>query len=102
MLDIVLAEQTKDMRVEDSIAPKAANVISTQLGSLDYAVNFGADLIYFLQSELEFQNQSFRAYLVDRLTQHGVNVVDVLYVIDSLSETYSFEVGSQKNEGFIR
>jgi hypothetical protein len=101
MLDIVLSAQGEDMRVQDDISPKAANVISTQIGSLDYATNFGADLRYFLQSDLQFQNESFRAYLVDRLTQHGVNVVDVQNVISSLFETYNFEVGSTKNEGFI-
>jgi hypothetical protein len=102
MLDIVANETGKDMTVQDSIAPKAANVCATQLGSLDYALNFGADLTYFLQSDLEFQNESFKSYLVDRLTQHGVSVVDVIDTIQTLSETFNFEVGSPNNEGFIR
>lgn len=102
MKDIVSITNGLDLGVGDSIIPKAENVVSTQIGSLEYAPEFGSDLEYFLSSDFQFQNESFKAYLVDRLTQNQINVSDVTEVIEALQKKYVFKVGdANKVEGLI-
>lgn len=103
MLDITLVTDGVDLGIGDTITPKAANVLSVQLGSLEYAQEFGIDKNFFLSSTFEFQNESFKAYMIERLTQHQVNVADVLETLESLYGVYTFKVSdTQKNsEGFI-
>lgn len=105
MLDIVSIEDGKDLGVADSAVLKAANVVSTQIGSLEYAPNFGSDLKYFLENPIEFQNESFKAYLTERLTYHQVSVSGVAEIIEMLNSRLTFYVGDgQQNTsgGFIR
>ena len=104
MLDIVEIQDGKDLGVADTAVTKAANVLSIQLGSLEYAPDFGVDLRFFLTSNLQFQNDSFKAYLVDRLTHSQVNVSDVRETLEALFSRYTFFVGdaSESMRGFIR
>lgn len=104
MKDIVKIENGKDLFIGDSAAPKAANVVGTQIGSLTYAPEFGSDLKYFLKSQLQFQNASFQAYLIERLTLHQVNVAEVTDVVETFQETFGFKVGDSElpTEGLIR
>lgn len=102
MTDIVSAKDGFDLGVADAVAPKAANLVSTQVGELEYAPTFGVDLKYFLQSEFQFQNESFKAYLVDRITQNQINVSEVLEIVEALQTKYTFKVGdANKVEGLI-
>lgn len=103
MLDIVQIEDGKDLGFQDTATVKAANVLGVQLGSLEYAPTFGADFRFFLQSDFQFQNESFKSYLIERLTQHQINVGEVTEVLESLFARYVFKVGDaqQRAEGFI-
>lgn len=102
MLDIVSIKDGFDLGVADAVAPKAANLVSTQVGDLEYAPAFGVDLKFFIQTDFQFQNESFKAYLVDRLTQNQINVSQVIEVIESLQRKYTFKVGdANKVEGLI-
>jgi len=102
-LDITDVLDGSDLIVRDSIAPKAANVLNIQLGTLEYIPDFGVDLKYFLDNIIEFQNDSFKAYLIQRLIESRVNVVAVEEVIEALFSKYQFEVGEQQSsEGLIR
>jgi hypothetical protein len=103
MLDIVRIEDGFDLGFGDTATVKAANVLSVQLGALEYAPNFGVDFRFFLQSDFQFQNESFKSYLIERLTQHQINVGSVTEVLESLYGRYIFKVGDaqQKAEGFI-
>lgn len=103
MLDITRIEDGLDLGFGDTATVKAANVLSVQLGALEYAPTFGADFRFFLQSDFQFQNESFKAYLIERLTQHQINVGSVTEVLESLVARYVFKVGDaqQKSEGFI-
>jgi hypothetical protein len=103
MLDIVKIEDGLDLGIADTAVMKAGNVLSIQLGSLEYAPGFGVDLRYFLQDSIQFQNESFKAYLVQRLTEHQVNVSEVIEVLDSLTSKYVFSVGdaNQNAKGLI-
>lgn len=103
MIDIIRAVQGADLQVQDSIAPKAGNLLATQLGKLSYEPEFGVDLRFFLESNLEFQNESFQAYLIERLIQNRINVDSVLTVIESFTSRFVFNVNEQqRTEGFIR
>lgn len=92
-VDILEIVDGKDWLFQKSDLPKAANVLSVQLGSLEYAPNFGVDLSYFLNSDLQFQNESFNAYLVERLLNHQINVVNVTELVQTFYEAYTFSIG---------
>lgn len=102
MKDIVSITNGFDLGVGDSVAPKAGNVVSVQVGTLEYAKTFGVDLNYFLSSDFQFQNESFKAYLVERLTQNQINVNEVTEIVEALQKKYTFKVGdANKVEGLI-
>jgi hypothetical protein len=104
MIDIISAEDGLDLGVSDSIVPKAGNVLSVQLGTLEYAPDFGVDLRYFLTSDLQYQNESFKSYLIQRLTESQVNVSSVLESFETLFENLTFYVGDNNKTtgGLIR
>lgn len=93
MIDILEIKNTKDLIIEDFIIPKASNVVSVQLGSLEYLPAFGVDMKYFLNSDIVFQNESFKSYVVDRLTQAQINVAEVFEVVENFIDRYTFTVG---------
>lgn len=93
MMDIVESNQGEDLKIFDSIVSKAGNVLSVQLGDLEYAPDFGVDLKFFLQSDFQFQNDSFKAYLVQRLVESQVNVAQVMETIETLFTKYTHYVG---------
>lgn len=102
MLDIVSITNGLDLGVGNSVAPKAGNVVAVQVGTLEYAKEFGVDLTFFLSSDFQFQNESFKAYLVERLTQNQINVNEVTEIIEALQKKYVFKVGdANKVEGLI-
>ncbi len=98
MLDIIEVADGKDLGVADSIVPKAANLLSVQLGALEYAPNFGVDLRYFLENPVRFQNESFKAYLIQRLTENQISVSEVLETLEALFEKYTFFVGDANQD----
>lgn len=103
MMDIIELPTGEDLRLYDSEVGKAGNVLSVQLGSLSYSPDFGVDLKFFLESEFHFQNDSFKAYLVQRLAENQVNVAQVISTLETLYQKYTFLVGSaaEQNRGLI-
>ncbi len=77
MRDIISSLDGSDLGVALSTLPKAANVLSTQLGELEYAPAFGVDKRYFLEQPFLFQNECYRSHLVQRLTENQINVSEV-------------------------
>lgn len=100
MIDIV--EITTDIGILDTSIGKAGNVLSVQLGSLDYAPDFGVDLRYFLSEDFQFQNESFRAYLLQRLAESSVDVGSLVPTIDTLIAKYTFNLNPAKQGGLVR
>jgi hypothetical protein len=96
MLDILEINDGEDMKVLDSIVAKAGNVLAIQIGDLEYSPAFGVDLRFFLYSDFQFQNESFKAYLVQRLTENQVNVAQVIGTVNTLFQTYTYGVGDVK------
>jgi hypothetical protein len=102
-LDIVSVEDGQDLGTAVTAVSKAGNVLSVQQGNLEYAPLFGVDLRYFLESPFVFQNESFKSYLVERLTYHQINVTEVLETLETLYASYVYFVDNQDNSagGFI-
>lgn len=92
-----------DLVLRESQAAKAANVLQIQTGSLEYAKEFGIDLAFFLDPDFNFQNESFKAYLIQRLSEHHVNVNQVLDELERFQQQLTFLVGEteDKTGGFI-
>lgn len=92
-IDIYDVNPGEDLLLYPSDAPRAANIVSVQIGSLEYAPDFGVDLKFFMGSEFEIQMESFQSYLINRLTESQINVVECVKVIESLTNTLRFEIG---------
>ncbi len=98
MTDIVSANPGQDIGVFDTLTTKAANILSVQLGALEYAQGLGIDLEYFLSPDFKFQNSSFKAYLVQILSNNGINVSSVVDEIDRLFATYTFNINAEQTD----
>lgn len=102
MIDIVGI--TSDLDLADSQVPKAANVCEVQVGSLEYLPEFGIDLDFFIQEQFQFQNESFKSYLIQRLAENHVNVNECIELFESFVLKYTFAVGDPQGQtgGFVK
>lgn len=82
-----------DLGVAESDAPRAGNILATQLKSLEYAPDLGVDKEFFLTSDLNIPNDSFKTYCVNRLMQHRVNVVSVIETVHAFYRKMTVTVG---------
>lgn len=98
MIDIISAENGLDIGVYNTQTARAKNILSVQLGSLQYAQDLGIDLKYFLSEDFRFENESFRAYLVEVLANRGINVSSVLDVVHSLYNEFLFNLAPEQND----
>lgn len=96
MIDIVDFENGQDIGIYDTQVEKAKNVLSVQLRALEYAPDVGIDLRYFLTEDFKFQNESFKAYCVERLANSGINVASVFTEINALAEKYTFNISPEE------
>jgi hypothetical protein len=97
MIDIV--DVSTDLVMFDSQIAKAKNIMSVQLGSLEYEKEFGIDLRYFLQESIQFQNESFKGYLVSVLANRGINVASLEDTLEKVFATYNFNLAPEENSG---
>lgn len=98
MIDIT-GYANSDLTVLQADTPKAANVLSVQLGALEYQKTFGVDLKFFLNPDFQFQNESFRAYLIQRLSESHVPVASVMTELQRFYLKFTFEVGDESVPG---
>lgn len=96
MIDII-GIKNGDIDLFSTDTGRAANILSVQLGSLEYAPELGIDLNYFLAEEFRVQNESFKAYLVEVLARNGINVVSIVETVESLAERYNFNLAPVEN-----
>lgn len=101
LADIVSNDTGLDLGIQQTEAPRAGNIIATQIGTLEFASTFGIDLKYFLTSDFNIQTDSFKSYCVQRLLQQRVNVVSVLSEVQALFSTVIFNIGSSQNDGSL-
>ena len=93
---------SSDLDLQDTNVMRARNILSVQLGSLEYEPDLGIDLDYFLSNNFEFQNESFKSYLIEVLANRGIDVASVIETIDNLYSTYVFNLsGSSESDGMI-
>lgn len=93
-----------DLRIMEAQTPKAANVLSVQIGDLEYAPEFGIDIDFFIDENFQFQNESFKSYLIQRLSESQVNVNEVLETLTQFFLKFTFVVGNAESQsgGFIK
>ena len=103
-LDIVEFPEGLDLAVAKTVVAKAGNVLAVQLGSLEFAPTFGVDIRFFLENPVQFQNESFKSYLIERLTQHQIAVTETREVLEALDTRLTFFVDDTDDggEGLIR
>ncbi len=100
MTDIISISD--DLGMYDSQIARAANILSTQVGSLTYSPLLGIDLNYFLSENFRFQNESFKAYLVERLANNSINVSSVIETVEALFSQYTFKIlADESGQGLI-
>jgi hypothetical protein len=99
MIDIVSVGN--DIGVFDTQTTRAANILSVQLGALTYAPDLGIDLAYFLDPNFRFQNESFKAYLVQVLANHSINVTSVLETVENLFAQYTFNLTPAESDSSL-
>ena len=97
MIDIITADEN-GLGVFDTQVSKAKNILSVQLGSLEYAQSFGIDLKYFLSENIKFQDSSFKSYLVERLANSGINIAEVIDLVETLSAKYTFKITPEETQ----
>lgn len=102
MIDIVSANDGQDLGILDTLTPKAGNILSIQVGALEYAQDLGIDLKYFLSEDFEFQNDSFRAYLIQVLANRGINVTAITESLNALYTDLGIQIsGEQKTTALV-
>lgn len=97
MIDIVSAENGRDLGLFDTQTTRAANILSVQLGDLEYAQDLGIDLKYFLSENFKFENESFKAYLIEVLAARGINVASVVDIVNNLYNNFIFNITPEEN-----
>ncbi len=101
MIDIVSANDGEDLGFFDTQTVRAANILSVQVGNLEYAQDLGIDLAYFLNEDFQFQNESFKAYLVQVLANKSINVSSVMETLENLFGVYTFNISADDKSGLI-
>lgn len=92
MIDIVSLTTGLDMGVYDTQVEKAGNILSIQLGSLEYAPDLGIDMDFFLSEDFRFQNESFKAYCIEVLSRNGISVGSLDDSLEALYANYVFKI----------
>ncbi len=101
MLDLINMVDGEDLHIQHNVAMKAGNVIGTQIGSLEFKGDFGSDLKYFLQEDLKFQTDSFKAYLIGRLSEYQIQVNDTMTIVSTFAEQFALGVGQSEINGLM-
>lgn len=76
MIDISI--KNNNLVSSDTSIWKAKNLLETQIGNLVYAPEFGIDYDLFFGEDLKIQNETFVSYAIGKLTENGVNPIEVI------------------------
>lgn len=87
-----------DIGILDTQTGRAANILSVQAGSLQYAPTVGIDLKFFLSEEFAFPNESFRSYVIQVLASHSINVASMPEIVENLFKTYVVNLSPASND----
>lgn len=98
MFDIIEIRDEADLGIADTVVPRAANLISTQINSIDYWYDWGVDLKFFVFSDLQIQRASFKAHLIERMAYYQINVNSIIEEFDSLFMRLIWDVSGTATE----
>jgi hypothetical protein len=98
MIDII-SSGADGMETYNTQTERAANILSVQLGALEYEKSIGIDLRYFLADDLRFQNESFKAYIVQVLATKGINVANLIETIEDLASRFTINLTPDETSG---
>lgn len=101
MLDLINLVDGEDLHIQNNAAMKAGNIIGTQIGYLDFKLDFGSDLKYFLQEDLKFQTESFKSYLVSRLSEYSIQVNETQSIVEQFANKFLLSVGESEVKGMM-
>lgn len=90
-----------DIGLYNTQTPRAANILSIQIGQLEYAPLMGIDLKYFLSEDFRFQNDSFKAYLIEVLANNSINVSSVVEAVESLFTNIQLNLKPEETGGSL-
>lgn len=101
MIDMTGVE-SGDIAVYDTQTTRAQNLLQVQLGHLEYAPEIGIDLDYFLTENINFQTESFIAYVTENLASHGISVSLIQKTIGNLSTFLGINLSpAETSTGFV-
>jgi hypothetical protein len=101
MIDIY-STGSGELETYDTQTHRAANILNTQLGALEYAPDLGIDLRYFLSPDYKFQDASFRSYLVQVLAASGINVATITDTVQNLYQSLDINLAPEdQSSGLI-
>lgn len=101
---------TKDVRYNSTLndldflvseLPRAENLITTQLGDLQYQPDWGVDLAYFLDPDYTIQAEAFEAYLLQRIGFWGMNVLNFIAKQQKFIREMIFNFGEPKENNSL-
>ncbi len=87
--------------LEDTVVFKAKNILETQEQSLAYEPNLGIDLKRFLDPDVKIQNRTFEAYSIQKLSEQGINTIELLSDKETFRQLFDYKVAETDNEGMI-
>ena len=89
------------LNVGDTAVFKAKNILETQEGSLAYEPDLGIDLKRFLDPDIKIQNRTFEAYSIQKLSEQGINTIELLSNEETFRQLFDFKVAETDKEGMI-
>ena len=92
---------SNDLGILDNDAPRASNILSVQINTLYYAPDLGIDLKYFLSEDFRFQTDSFKAYLIEKLSNYSINVASIDEVVENLHRQFNFNLTPSESDGTL-
>lgn len=78
---------------------KAENILNIQINSLYYAQDLGIDLVRFINSDVEIQPETFRAYTVQELTRQGIQLQTVETATNQFMSTITYKATEPNEQG---
>lgn len=101
MIDIVGVVQG-DLSFSDTSVPRGTNLLSIQQGNLLFNPDWGIDLEFYLSEKFQIQNESFKAYLQQRLSQEGIGVSEMSDQVENLYSIYTIGLADNSGTQFVR
>jgi hypothetical protein len=94
-IDKLFDDKSQDLTFRDDQLRKGENILKVQLGSLYYAADFGIDLSFFITSAIQFQNETLRAYIIERLAANLLIASEFDTVIEDFISNLNIKISRE-------